>query len=120
MTASCPLRVQISAHTHADFYFPMRSCLGILTMQTYSYFKRYPHDKPFYKLLVRRVACCHSLLNTSLTPRCSRLLGGFAMVRVARVRYRGQMLTDAVIRALEFADQALIAHAVYTYLITCV
>ena len=98
----------------------MRSCLGILTMQTYSYFKRYPHDKPFYKLLVRRVACCHSLLNTSLTPRCSRLLGGFAMVRVARVRYRGQMLTDAVIRALEFADQALIAHAVYTYLITCV
>ncbi len=29
-------------------------CLGIQSMQTYSYFKRYPLDKPLYKLLVRR------------------------------------------------------------------
>ena len=36
------------------YRMPVNSCLGILSMQTYSYFKRYPHDKPFYKLLVRR------------------------------------------------------------------
>ena len=30
------------------------SCLGIQSMQTYSYLKRYPLDKTFYKLLVRQ------------------------------------------------------------------
>lgn len=29
------------------------SCLGVLSTQAYTYFKRYPLDKPFYKLLVR-------------------------------------------------------------------
>ncbi|KAI0712261.1 hypothetical protein C8Q76DRAFT_845525 [Earliella scabrosa] len=51
-------------------------CLGILSTQAYSYFKRYPLDKPFYKCLV------------------------------------------AGLWLLEFADQILIAHAVYTYLVT--
>ncbi|KAI0769987.1 hypothetical protein C8Q74DRAFT_1369224 [Fomes fomentarius] len=51
-------------------------CLGILSTQAYSYFKRYPLDKLFYKLLV------------------------------------------AGLWLLEVADQILIAHAVYTYLVT--
>ncbi|KAI0754875.1 hypothetical protein C8Q80DRAFT_1266413 [Daedaleopsis nitida] len=51
-------------------------CLGILSTQVYSYFKRYPLDKTFYKLLV------------------------------------------AGLWLIEFGDQALIAHAVYTYLIS--
>ena len=56
-----------------------RSCLGILTMQTYSYFKRYPHDKPFYKLLVRRTRCVHT---SSLPPltRYASPPGRFVMV----------------------------------------
>ncbi|KAM5534984.1 hypothetical protein V8D89_011357 [Ganoderma adspersum] len=51
-------------------------CLGIQSMQTYSYLKRYPLDKTFYKLLV------------------------FGLLLI------------------EYADQALIAHAVYTYLVS--
>lgn len=51
-------------------------CLGIQTMQTYTYFKRYPSDKSLYKALV------------------------------------------AGLLIIEFADQTLIAHAVYTYLVS--
>ncbi|TFK93089.1 hypothetical protein K466DRAFT_161092 [Polyporus arcularius HHB13444] len=51
-------------------------CLGILSTQAYSYFKRYPLDKRFYKLLV------------------------------------------AFLWLLEVGDQCLIAHAVYTYLVS--
>ncbi|PIL22636.1 hypothetical protein GSI_15327 [Ganoderma sinense ZZ0214-1] len=51
-------------------------CLGIQSMQTYSYFKRFPLDKPLYKLLV------------------------FGLLLI------------------EYTDQALIAHAVYTYLVS--
>ncbi|KAI0657330.1 hypothetical protein C8Q70DRAFT_919562 [Cubamyces menziesii] len=52
-------------------------CLGVLSTQAYTYFKRYPLDKLFYKYLVR----------------------------VAK-------------KLIEVADQALIAHAVYTYLVS--
>ncbi|KAL6302840.1 hypothetical protein BKA93DRAFT_791243 [Sparassis latifolia] len=51
-------------------------CLGALSMQTYTYFRRYPQDRPFYKALV------------------------------------------AFIWILEFVDQAVVAHAVYFYLVT--
>ncbi|KAH9891742.1 hypothetical protein C8Q73DRAFT_650522 [Cubamyces lactineus] len=52
-------------------------CLGVLSTQAYTYFKRYPLDKQFYKYLVRVAS----------------------------------ML-------IEVADQVLIAHAVYTYLVS--
>ncbi|KAI1790157.1 hypothetical protein LXA43DRAFT_1062311 [Ganoderma leucocontextum] len=61
-------------------------CLGIQTMQTYAYFKRYPLDKSLYKLLFR--------ILTARTPT---------------------MNAD---RIIEFADQSLIAHAMYTYLVS--
>ncbi|KAI0667616.1 hypothetical protein C8Q78DRAFT_981628 [Trametes maxima] len=51
-------------------------CLGVLSTQAYSYFKRYPLDKPFYKILV------------------------------------------AGLWLIELADQALISHAVYSYLVS--
>ncbi|RPD77708.1 hypothetical protein L226DRAFT_568724 [Lentinus tigrinus ALCF2SS1-7] len=51
-------------------------CLGVLSTQAYSYFKRYPLDKRFYKWLV------------------------------------------AGLWLLEVGDQCLIAHAVYTYLVS--
>ncbi|CDO74441.1 hypothetical protein BN946_scf184972.g8 [Trametes cinnabarina] len=51
-------------------------CLGVLSTQAYTYFKRYPLDKPFYKGLV------------------------------------------VGLWLIEVADQALIAHAVYTYLVS--
>ncbi|KAL7279869.1 hypothetical protein ACG7TL_006278 [Trametes sanguinea] len=51
-------------------------CLGVLSTQAYTYFKRYPLDKVFYKALV---------------------IG---------------------LWLIEVADQALIAHAVYTYLVS--
>ncbi|KAI0647960.1 hypothetical protein C8Q79DRAFT_1008335 [Trametes meyenii] len=51
-------------------------CLGVLSTQAYSYFKRYPLDKPFYKILV---------------------IG---------------------LWLIELADQALISHAVYSYLVS--
>ncbi|KAH9851829.1 hypothetical protein C2E23DRAFT_732426 [Lenzites betulinus] len=53
-------------------------CLGVLSTQAYTYFRRYPLDKPFYKGLVVGLWCV----------------------------------------LLEIADQALIAHAVYSYLVT--
>ncbi|KAL1950560.1 hypothetical protein VTO73DRAFT_5684 [Trametes versicolor] len=51
-------------------------CLGVLSTQAYTYFKRYPLDKPFYKALV------------------------------------------VGLWLIELADQALISHAVYSYLVT--
>ncbi|KAH9924673.1 uncharacterized protein BXZ73DRAFT_103513 [Epithele typhae] len=51
-------------------------CLGVLSMQTYNYFRTFPLDKTYYKVMV------------------------------------------SAVWALEFADQALIAHAVYTYVVT--
>ncbi|KAI0632215.1 hypothetical protein C8Q77DRAFT_909353 [Trametes polyzona] len=51
-------------------------CLGVLSTQAYTYFKRYPLDKPFYKFLV------------------------------------------VGLWLIEIADQALIAHAVYSYVVT--
>ena len=89
-------------------------------MQTYSYFKRYPLDKTFYKLLVRSVALCVRRRNsTQILTGCFLVRTGCgSAVRMSYSCLRSVVLTAVdVCRLIELADQALISHAVYTYLV---
>lgn len=59
------------------------SCLGVLSTQAYTYFKRYPLDKPFYKALVRDAKPAPIPRERSLTTLAPRLAGRRALVRFA-------------------------------------
>lgn len=56
------------------------SCLGVLSTQAYTYFKRYPLDKPFYKALVRAAKPvaypARTLANRSRSATCRSSVSG--------------------------------------------
>lgn len=101
-------------------------CLGILSTQAYSYFKRYPLDKLLYKLLVSAISL--GRVTSRSPPRSSHLdvfsssnrLQVFGACHGDSPDPDNEKLIASHFRLLEVADQVLIAHAVYTYLVTYV
>lgn len=88
------------------------SCVafGILTAQVYTYFRRYPSDRPVYHVLVSLYCLAQYCFLNNPRHRSQRYgMGGSAVSRTCLMN---------IPRLLEVVDQAFIGHAVYFYTIT--
>jgi hypothetical protein len=98
------------------------SVLGLIFVQGWTYFVRYPNDGPSYKSLVRlRV---HSSPRLPASQRDSLCCAGrLAAVRpflFVCIRFSTTCLSSATRSLLETFHQALIGHSAWHYNVTCV
>lgn len=112
MSSGLKLTVDSTLGAASVGFFISSVVFGVLTSQAFTYFRRYPLDKPAYKVLVSRIELC-STLELILTVWRLPLFGEHELSI-----HLCFSLPD--LRGLELVDQIFVGYAVYVYVVTYV